>query len=89
MVSWVDNIVFQLVKSLSDDSVAQEAADSFHVILHDYNDVLNEAMHANIRIMYKQRFFIQTVSQLIQGFSAAAQGNIFGHNVHFHGHFTL
>lgn len=37
-------------------------------------DVLNRDCHADVRIMYRQRFFSENSAKLVQGFDAAPQG---------------
>ena len=52
------------------------AADSVRVILNDTHDIMTSEMHANIRIMYKQRFFVTVLPQLVKGIQYAPSGNI-------------
>lgn len=50
------------------------AADGFSLLMCDSEDVLNRRCHADIRIMYRQRFFSENSAKLVQGFNAAPQG---------------
>uniref|UniRef100_A0AAX7SHP8 MMS19 nucleotide excision repair protein n=1 Tax=Astatotilapia calliptera TaxID=8154 RepID=A0AAX7SHP8_ASTCA len=49
------------------------AADGFSLLMSDSTDVLNRACHADVRIMYRQRFFSENKAKLVQGFNAAPQ----------------
>uniref|UniRef100_A0A669E055 MMS19 nucleotide excision repair protein n=1 Tax=Oreochromis niloticus TaxID=8128 RepID=A0A669E055_ORENI len=49
------------------------AADGFSLLMSDSTDVLNRACHADVRIMYRQRFFSENSAKLVQGFNAAPQ----------------
>ncbi|XP_074641510.1 MMS19 nucleotide excision repair protein homolog [Tubulanus polymorphus] len=61
-----------MIDILSDPSLGLVAANGFYVILHEYDDVLNKSLHSNIRLMYKQRFFVETLPKLTEGFHVAA-----------------
>jgi hypothetical protein len=39
-------------------------------------DVLNKSMNAVIRMMYKQRLFVENVSHLVKNFESTSHGNI-------------
>ncbi|KAK1881479.1 MMS19 nucleotide excision repair protein like [Dissostichus eleginoides] len=39
----------------------------------DSPDILNRGCHADVRIMYRQRFFSENSAKLVQGFNAAPQ----------------
>ncbi|KAF4085446.1 hypothetical protein AMELA_G00118080 [Ameiurus melas] len=58
---------------LSDDQLGSQAADSFSLLMSDSPDVLNRSCHANVRIMYRQRFFTENSAKLVQGFNCAEQ----------------
>lgn len=66
--------LFQLFHLLSDDQLGCQAADSFSLLMSDSPDVLNRSCHANVRIMYRQRFFTENSAKLVQGFNGAAPG---------------
>lgn len=53
--------------------LAETAAEGFRIILDEYEDVMTPSMHANIRLMYKQRFFLQTAPLLVDGFKVAPE----------------
>lgn len=42
--------------------------------MSDSPDVLNRSCHADVRIMYRQRFFTENSAKLVQGFNGAEQG---------------
>lgn len=46
-------------------SVAKSAADAFHVLMSDSDICLNKRFHANIRPLYKQRFFSSMLPILV------------------------
>lgn len=62
---------------LSDLDIGTEVADGFDMILTDSEDVLTKSMNAVIRIMYKQRLFVENVSNLVKSFESADKGKIF------------
>lgn len=66
--------LFQLFCLLSDDQLGSQAADAFSLLMSDSSDVLNRSCHANVRIMYRQRFFTENSAKLVQGFNCAEQG---------------
>lgn len=59
---------------LSDPELGPTAADGFSLLMSDCTDVLTRAGHAEVRIMFRQRFFTDNVPALVQGFHAAPQG---------------
>ncbi|XP_060795486.1 MMS19 nucleotide excision repair protein homolog [Neoarius graeffei] len=63
----------QLFCLLSDDQLGSRAADGFSLLMSDSPDVLNRSCHANVRIMYRQRFFTENSAKLVQGFNCAQQ----------------
>ncbi|XP_048406732.2 MMS19 nucleotide excision repair protein homolog [Stegostoma tigrinum] len=65
----------KLIQLLTDPDLGTEAADGFSVLVSDSSDVLNKATHADIRIMYRQRFFTENVPKLVQGFHSASEDN--------------
>ncbi|XP_069756397.1 MMS19 nucleotide excision repair protein homolog isoform X2 [Narcine bancroftii] len=65
----------KLMSLLTDPDLGTEAADGFSLLVSDSTDVLNRATHADVRIMYRQRFFTENVPKLVQGFHAAGKDN--------------
>uniref|UniRef100_A0A7N4NGC8 MMS19 nucleotide excision repair protein n=1 Tax=Sarcophilus harrisii TaxID=9305 RepID=A0A7N4NGC8_SARHA len=63
----------RLMGLLSDAELGPAAADGFSLLMADCPDVLHRAGHAEIRIMFRQRFFTDSVPALVQGFHAAPQ----------------
>lgn len=59
---------------LGDPELGPAAADGFSLLMSDCTDVLTRAGHAEVRIMFRQRFFTDNVPALVQGFHAASQG---------------
>ncbi|XP_042363392.1 MMS19 nucleotide excision repair protein homolog [Plectropomus leopardus] len=49
------------------------AADGFSLLMSDSADILNRGCHADVRIMYRQRFFSENKAKLVEGFNAAPQ----------------
>lgn len=65
----------QLFSLLSDDHLGLLAADGLSLLIADSVDILNRSCHAEVRIMYRQRFFTENSAKLVQGFNEAPQGN--------------
>ncbi|XP_006807382.1 MMS19 nucleotide excision repair protein homolog [Neolamprologus brichardi] len=63
----------KLFSLLDDAGLGPMAADGFSLLMSDSTDVLNRASHADVRIMYRQRFFSENKAKLVQGFNAAPQ----------------
>uniref|UniRef100_A0A8C0TUT0 MMS19 nucleotide excision repair protein n=2 Tax=Canis lupus familiaris TaxID=9615 RepID=A0A8C0TUT0_CANLF len=63
----------RLMGLLSDPELGPAAADGFSLLMSDCTDVLTRAGHAEVRIMFRQRFFTDNVPALVQGFHAASQ----------------
>ncbi|KAJ8404898.1 hypothetical protein AAFF_G00332850 [Aldrovandia affinis] len=63
----------KLFSLLTDPELGGAAADGFSVIMSDSADVLNRAGHADLRIMYRQRFFTENSAKLFQGFNSAGK----------------
>uniref|UniRef100_A0A4W4E4T7 MMS19 nucleotide excision repair protein n=1 Tax=Electrophorus electricus TaxID=8005 RepID=A0A4W4E4T7_ELEEL len=59
---------------MSDCLLASQAADCFELLMSDSPDVLNRSCHADVRIMYRQRFFAENSGKIVQGFNCAEQG---------------
>ena len=64
----------QLIECLKNASLGPTAAQGFHIVLHEYDDVMTTSMHANVRLMFRQRFFMQTSGRLVEGFNTASPG---------------
>lgn len=63
-----------LLGLLDSESLGDRAAEGVGVVLTVFEDVLNTSMHANIRMLYKQRFFTENSSRLTEGFQNASAG---------------
>uniref|UniRef100_A0A3Q2TH67 MMS19 nucleotide excision repair protein n=1 Tax=Fundulus heteroclitus TaxID=8078 RepID=A0A3Q2TH67_FUNHE len=63
----------KLFSLLDDADLGPAAADGFSLLMSDSADVLNRGCHADVRIMYRQRFFSENSAKLVQGFNAAPQ----------------
>lgn len=64
----------KLLGLLDSEFLGDQAAEGVGVVLTVYEDVLNPSMHANIRMLYKQRFFTENSSRLTEGFQNASAG---------------
>ncbi|KAJ1140987.1 hypothetical protein NDU88_007324 [Pleurodeles waltl] len=69
------DLMNKLIHLLADPELGSLAADNFSLLLSDSTDVLNKACHANIRIMFRQRFFTENVPKIVQGFHSSAEDN--------------
>lgn len=49
----------------------ESAANGIYLILNEYKDVLSRPQHAKIRLMYRQRFFVEHVQHLSESFHHA------------------
>ncbi|KAK6301954.1 hypothetical protein J4Q44_G00280070 [Coregonus suidteri] len=63
----------KLFSLLSDSELGSLAADGFSLLMSDSPDVLNRGSHADVRIMYRQRFFTENSAKLVQGFNSVVQ----------------
>ncbi|XP_064176913.1 MMS19 nucleotide excision repair protein homolog [Anguilla rostrata] len=61
----------KLFSLLPDPELADAAAEGFSLLLSDPADVLSRECHADVRIMYRQRFFTENSAKLFQGFYSA------------------
>uniref|UniRef100_H3CGH5 MMS19 nucleotide excision repair protein n=1 Tax=Tetraodon nigroviridis TaxID=99883 RepID=H3CGH5_TETNG len=61
----------KLFSLLNDDQLGLLAADGLSLLMADSVDVLNRSCHADVRIMYRQRFFSENSAKLVQGFTEA------------------
>ncbi|OWF55073.1 MMS19 nucleotide excision repair protein homolog [Mizuhopecten yessoensis] len=65
------DFISMLTNLLDDQSIGELAATGFEIILGDFPDVLSKPLGANIRIMYKQRIFVENVGRLKEGFASS------------------
>ncbi|XP_078146912.1 MMS19 nucleotide excision repair protein homolog isoform X2 [Centroberyx gerrardi] len=63
----------KLFSLLGDADLGSMAADGFSLLMSDSDDVLTRCCHADVRIMYRQRFFSENSAKLVQDFNAAPQ----------------
>ncbi|XP_035002527.2 MMS19 nucleotide excision repair protein homolog isoform X1 [Hippoglossus stenolepis] len=63
----------KLFSLLDDADLGAMAAEGFSLLMSDSAEVLNRGCHADVRIMYRQRFFSENSAKLVQGFNAAPQ----------------
>ncbi|XP_074015238.1 MMS19 nucleotide excision repair protein homolog isoform X2 [Numenius arquata] len=61
----------KLLALLSDTELGPAAADGFSLLMAESPDVLHKGCHADVRIMFRQRFFTDNVPKLVQGFHGA------------------
>ncbi|XP_038599920.1 MMS19 nucleotide excision repair protein homolog isoform X1 [Tachyglossus aculeatus] len=61
----------RLMGLLGDPELGPTVADGFHLLMTDSLDVLHRAGHADVRLMFRQRFFTDNVPALVRGFHAA------------------
>ncbi|NWJ09292.1 MMS19 protein, partial [Crypturellus undulatus] len=61
----------KLLELLADAELGAAAAHGFSLLMADAPDVLHRGCHADVRIMFRQRFFTDNVPKLVQGFHGA------------------
>ncbi|NXL56053.1 MMS19 protein, partial [Chordeiles acutipennis] len=61
----------KLLGLLGDAELGPAAADGFSLLMAESPDVLHKGCHADVRIMFRQRFFTDNVPKLVQGFHRA------------------
>ncbi|XP_053168442.1 MMS19 nucleotide excision repair protein homolog isoform X2 [Hemicordylus capensis] len=64
----------KLLVLLGDTVLGPAVGDGFALLMADSQDVLGKNCHAEVRLMFRQRFFTECVPQLVQGFHTAAPG---------------
>ncbi|EFX86854.1 hypothetical protein DAPPUDRAFT_221700 [Daphnia pulex] len=64
--SKLNQYIQELVDSLNDPTHGYQVAEGFKTILCDTEECLNFNCHANIRLMYRQRFFQEVVPRLLK-----------------------
>lgn len=69
-------LTFKLFSLLDDEDAefGSQAADGFSLLMSDSVDVLNRENHADVRLMFRQRFFTENSNKLVQGFNSARPG---------------
>ncbi|KAM9326174.1 MMS19 nucleotide excision repair protein homolog [Gastrophryne carolinensis] len=65
----------KMIGLLCDQDLGPLAADMFSLLVSECQDILNKACHADIRIMFRQRFFTENVPKLVEGFHSANEDN--------------
>ncbi|XP_073451557.1 MMS19 nucleotide excision repair protein homolog [Aquarana catesbeiana] len=65
----------KMIGLLCDGDLGPLAADMFSLLVSESPDILNKACHADIRIMFRQRFFTENVPKLVEGFHSANENN--------------
>ncbi|XP_075010925.1 MMS19 nucleotide excision repair protein homolog isoform X2 [Calonectris borealis] len=66
--SWLTD---KLLGLLGDTELGPAAADGFSLLMAESPDVLHKGCHADVRIMFRQRFFTDNIPKLVQGFHGA------------------
>ncbi|NXF32686.1 MMS19 protein, partial [Nyctibius bracteatus] len=61
----------KLLGLLGDTELGPAAADGFSLLMAESPDVLHKGCHADVRIMFRQRFFTDNIPKLVQGFHGA------------------
>ena len=64
----------QLLERLTQPEWCDVTCDGFYVILNDYDVIMTPAMHANVKLMYRQRFFHMVLPKLIKQFVSVEDG---------------
>ncbi|XP_060063604.1 MMS19 nucleotide excision repair protein homolog [Ylistrum balloti] len=65
-------LITMLTSLFDDHLLGEQAANGFEIILGDFSDVLSKPLGANIRMMYKQRVFVENLSKLKDGFNSSS-----------------
>ena len=66
-----------LIDLFEDEVLGLTAAKGFFVILDETEDVLNLASHADVKLMYRQRFFLYLLPNIIDGHGKTTPGKSF------------
>uniref|UniRef100_A0A8C3Q9P3 MMS19 nucleotide excision repair protein n=1 Tax=Geospiza parvula TaxID=87175 RepID=A0A8C3Q9P3_GEOPR len=61
----------KLLGLLGDMELGPATADGFSLLMAESPDVLHKGCHADVRIMFRQRFFTDNVPKLVRGFHGA------------------
>ncbi|XP_071948228.1 MMS19 nucleotide excision repair protein homolog [Antedon mediterranea] len=67
--SMASEFISTMISYLGNEALGHIAAEGFKCVLTE--DVLTPASHANVKIMYCQRFFLETISKISSGFQLA------------------
>ncbi|XP_061492259.1 MMS19 nucleotide excision repair protein homolog isoform X2 [Rhineura floridana] len=70
----ITHLTDKLLMLLGDTVLGPAVGDGFALLMGDSPDVLGKSCHAEVRLMFRQRFFTECVPQLVQGFHTAAPG---------------
>lgn len=68
---WVD----KLLALLSSPDLGRIAAQGVEIVLTECVDVMNKDMRANVKILYRQRFFLENLDKIVTGFNQAGDAN--------------
>ncbi|KAM8924824.1 MMS19 nucleotide excision repair protein homolog [Pelodytes ibericus] len=66
-----EQLINKMMNLLCDRELGASVADMFSLLVSESPDILNKSCHADIRIMFRQRFFTENVPKLVQGFDSA------------------
>ncbi|XP_022080749.1 MMS19 nucleotide excision repair protein homolog [Acanthaster planci] len=69
-----NDLASRLVSLFEDDTLGSSSAQGLFVILSDSEDVLHPSSHADVKLMYRQRLFLQLLPGIIEGHCKTAQG---------------
>ncbi|XP_064601049.1 MMS19 nucleotide excision repair protein homolog [Liolophura sinensis] len=69
------DLISQIVSCLEDTELGCTAADGFRVLLQECDDVMTLAQQAYVKLMYRQRIFIENLPKLVQGFNKTQHDN--------------
>ena len=67
----------QLIDLLEIKTTCSEAAEGFSTILTDTGDILSKSSNANIKMMYKQRLYVENCDKILKKYEQTNQGNTF------------
>ena len=72
----LDSFTFcsQLLRLLSDEKHGHTAAVGFQVIVTESEDILTPLMHASIKLMFRQRFFMENLTPIVSGYEQSVKG---------------
>uniref|UniRef100_A0A8C6X2R3 MMS19 nucleotide excision repair protein n=1 Tax=Naja naja TaxID=35670 RepID=A0A8C6X2R3_NAJNA len=64
----ITQLTDKLLQLLGDTILGPAVGDGFALLMADSTDVLGKSCHAEVRLMFRQRFFTDCVPQLVQNF---------------------
>ncbi|XP_034295767.1 MMS19 nucleotide excision repair protein homolog [Pantherophis guttatus] len=64
----IKQLTDKLLQLLGDAVLGSAVGDGFALLMADSTDVLGKSCHAEVRLMFRQRFFTDCVPQLVQSF---------------------